>query len=204
MRSKQNIIYDILGINYFGQVVPKNKEKISKRIDVALNYCHERKPCQIVHKDKYHFLWASKQPDIKSVLYSKMTLSVTYRIHKFSHNNKKKSGEVIRDIGNGREQFPIFQWLWDKNCSTCKMANSGLNILEKQYQVLRKEQDIWSKEKLHREHLLDKKEIKSLDEIYKEIYQDIEIQSTEEIEAKALTRLKDMQRGTHIDRIRKF
>ena len=57
MRTEGNEIYDILGIRYFGQVVPKNKEKISKRIDVALSYCHDRKPCQIVHKDKQHFLF---------------------------------------------------------------------------------------------------------------------------------------------------
>mgnify|MGYP001250754864 CR=1 FL=1 len=204
MRTKGNPIYDILGIKFFGQVVPKNKEKIEKKIDIALNYQHERKPCQLVHKDKHHFLWASKHPDIKVVLFSKVTLSVTYRIHKFSHNNKKKSGEVIRDIGNGREQFPIFQWLWDKNCSTCKMANSGLNLLEKQYQILRKQQTILINEKYHREEVLEVNEIRALDDIYDEIYKGIEIQSTEELEQKALSTLKDMQRGTHIDRIRKF
>jgi hypothetical protein len=204
MRTKGNAIYDILGIRYFGQVVPKNKEKISERIDVALSYCHDRKPCQIVHKGKQHFLWASKQPDIKTVLHSKMTLSVTYRIHKFTHNNKKKSGEVWRGDENGSQEFPIYSWLWDKNCNICKMANSGLNLLEKQYQILRKEQDIWREEKFHRSGLLDEKEIKSLDEIHNEIYKNIEIVSTEELEDKALNRLKQMNRGTFTDRIRKF
>tara|TARA_R110002020_G_scaffold330672_1_gene546280 strand:+ start:654 stop:1268 length:615 start_codon:yes stop_codon:yes gene_type:complete len=204
MRTRGNAIYDILGIVYFGQVVPKNKEKISKKIDVALNYCHDRKPCQIVHKDKHHFLWASKQSDIKTVIHSKIALSVTFRIHKFTHNNKRKSGEVRRGDEINSEKFPIYSWLWDRNCNTCKMANTGLNILEKQYQTLRKEQDLWRKEKFHRDSLLEEKEIKSLDEVYKEIYKDIEIVSIEELQEKDLNRLKQINRGTYTDKIRKF
>ena len=204
MRAKQNIIYDILGIRYFGQVVPKNKENISKKIDVALNYCHDRKPCQIVHKNKHHFLWASKQQDIKTVLYSKMALSVTYRIHKFIHNNKKKTNEIWIGDENGTREIKIYSWLWDRNCNICKMANTGLNMLEKQYQTLRKEQDSWRKEKFHRDSLLEVKEIKSLDEIHKEIYKDIEIQSTEELQQKALKNLREMNRGTYTDKIRRF
>ena len=207
-KIKTNEIYDILGIFSFGQIVPKNKEIISSKINHALDYCHDEKPCELVHKGTKHYLWASNQESAKIVLFSKMTLSVTYRIHKFSHKNREiRHKKIIWDKKTRKEkEINIYQWLWDKNCSICQMANHGINLLEDQYQKLISDKKKSLKELYRRKSnqknklnwsgysKLNKAQKKSLERIHKEIYKDIEIHSTEELKAKAEQRFKSSNR----------
>lgn len=201
-KIKTNEIYDILGIFSFGQIVPKNKEIISSKINQALDYCHDEKPCELVHKGTKHYLWASNQESTKMVLFSKITLSVTYRIHKFSHNNKEiRHKKIIWDKKARKEkEINIYQWLWDKNCSICQMANHGINLLEDQYQKLisgkkKSLKTIYRNKSNQKRNYkgfkkLTKSDLKKLTEVHNEIYKDIEIQSTGELKARAEQRLK--------------